>query len=117
MVRFAQVFVPKSLLDHHQAVFNTNFSKNTNLLLMENGCEDRDECQFNGVCENAPYVTCTNNQGSYECICDAGYTGNGTHCFDVDECASGNVGFSKKLDFLFNKFWKMLKSGHPVLKT
>ena len=62
---------------------------------MENGCEDRNECQLNEACENAPYVTCKNNKGSYECICDAGYSGNGTHCFDIDECATGNVGFSK----------------------
>ena len=72
---------------------------------MENGCEDRDECIFNESCENAPYVTCKNNKGSYECICDAGFTGNGTHCFDVDECASGNVGFSKtQLIFPWNFF-------------
>merc|ERR1712003_97549 len=31
-------------------------------------------------------ATCTNNSGSYECECNAGFTGDGKDCKDIDEC-------------------------------
>ena len=31
-------------------------------------------------------ANCTNIEGSYECICNEGYFGNGTVCEDNDEC-------------------------------
>ena len=42
-------------------------------------CEDFDECATDShACdENA---ACLNRVGSYECICDDGWAGNGTHC-------------------------------------
>jgi len=41
---------------------------------------DIDECETeNGGCEQ----TCTNNDGSFDCSCDAGYTLNGNG-FDCD---------------------------------
>ena len=33
---------------------------------------DTDDCHDN--------ATCTDNDGSYTCACNNGYTGNGTHC-------------------------------------
>ena len=33
--------------------------------------------------------TCTNNDGSFTCTCNGGYTGDGIDCVDVDECADG----------------------------
>jgi hypothetical protein len=33
--------------------------------------------------ENA---TCTNNNGSFSCQCNTGFSGNGTSCRDIDEC-------------------------------
>ena len=32
-------------------------------------------------------ATCIDTRGSYECKCDDGYTGDGTACYDIDECA------------------------------
>ena len=40
-------------------------------------CEDVDECTSE-VCD--PHADCTNTVGSYVCICEAGYTGDGVTC-------------------------------------
>jgi hypothetical protein len=53
-------------------------------------CEtDLDECEGEVIlCDiNA---TCENTDGSYTCICDDGWEGDGTTCTDIDECATGN---------------------------
>ena len=34
-------------------------------------------------------ATCSDTIGSYLCTCNAGFTGNGTVCKDIDECLSG----------------------------
>ncbi|MBL8940529.1 MAG: hypothetical protein JNM69_38645 [Archangium sp.] len=39
-------------------------------------------------------ATCTNTPGSRTCACNAGYTGTGVTCSDVDECATNNGGCS-----------------------
>lgn len=39
---------------------------------------DLNECEDNTTCD--PLATCTNTEGSYVCLCDDGYTGNGTYC-------------------------------------
>jgi hypothetical protein len=36
----------------------------------------------------AEQATCTDNEGSFTCTCNNGYTGNGTRCDDIDECAT-----------------------------
>ena len=48
---------------------------------MEECSTGQDECDSN--------VTCSNNNGSYSCQCNAGFSGNGTVCTDIDECTSG----------------------------
>lgn len=49
-------------------------------------CTDIDECDLgtHSCHENA---SCTNSPGSYACACLEGYTGSGTQCADLDECA------------------------------
>ncbi|KAJ6659854.1 hypothetical protein lerEdw1_018310 [Lerista edwardsae] len=37
-----------------------------------------DNCHIDAICQNTPK--------SYKCICKSGYTGDGKHCKDVDEC-------------------------------
>ncbi|XP_071954227.1 uncharacterized protein [Antedon mediterranea] len=71
-----------------------------NLGYLGNGkqCEDVDECEHirvyctgnetceYGRCDDAAY--CDNNNGSYMCHCNDGYTGNGMMCFDINECST-----------------------------
>ncbi|PFX12944.1 Angiopoietin-related protein 3 [Stylophora pistillata] len=46
---------------------------------------DINECvQNNGCSENA---NCTNTEGSYNCSCNPGFSGDGHKCEDIDECA------------------------------
>jgi len=33
-------------------------------------CSDIDECQYNDTCEQI----CVNTEGSYQCVCEEGYT-------------------------------------------
>uniref|UniRef100_A0A8C2MGL9 Signal peptide, CUB domain, EGF-like 3 n=1 Tax=Cricetulus griseus TaxID=10029 RepID=A0A8C2MGL9_CRIGR len=40
--------------------------------------EGTDHCHIDAICQNTPR--------SYKCICKSGYTGDGKHCKDVDEC-------------------------------
>ena len=34
-------------------------------------------------------ASCSNTAGSFTCACDAGYSGNGVMCSDINECATG----------------------------
>ncbi|EDV50450.2 uncharacterized protein Dere_GG14439, isoform C [Drosophila erecta] len=62
-------------------------------------CEDVDECLVNnGGCQQV----CRNLQGSYGCICAAGYEllkldGIRGYCFDIDECSQGTHGCSDQM--------------------
>ena len=51
-------------------------------------CTDENEC-LNSPC--AEFSTCTNIVGSYQCVCDEGWQGDGyTECSDINECEFGN---------------------------
>ena len=39
---------------------------------------DIDECSISAPCDTN--AQCLNTPGSYNCSCNSGYTGNGTHC-------------------------------------
>ena len=43
-----------------------------------------DSCDLN--------ATCTNTVGSYSCVCNPGYDGDGVTCTDIDECLTDNGG-------------------------
>ena len=43
-------------------------------------CTDVDECGEGGAASCSVLATCTNTVGGYVCICQRGYTGNGTVC-------------------------------------
>ncbi|XP_077968014.1 uncharacterized protein LOC120327058 isoform X2 [Styela clava] len=36
-------------------------------------------------------ATCSNTHGSYICLCNQGFTGNGIDCIDIDECSNGMI--------------------------
>merc|ERR1712113_697123 len=48
-------------------------------------CEDVDECANNPCGDNA---ACTNTDGGFQCICDAGFVKKNGACVDVNECAN-----------------------------
>jgi hypothetical protein len=51
-------------------------------------CQNRDECSTNTHnCHKHAY--CIDTPGSFECVCNNGYSGNGTVCSDIDECRVG----------------------------
>ena len=45
---------------------------------------DINECSNSNSCHSN--ATCKNSDGSYTCTCMSGYSGNGTHCTDNNEC-------------------------------
>ncbi|XP_028410420.1 CD97 antigen-like [Dendronephthya gigantea] len=48
-----------------------------------------DECMLRTQHHCHSQATCNNTIGSYSCVCNKGFTGNGTVCEDVDECMLG----------------------------
>lgn len=58
-------------------------------------CEDVDECQNNPCGANA---TCTNEVGGYRCDCDAGYTGDGVTCRELNVCGDGILEGTEQCD-------------------
>ncbi|XP_059832421.1 uncharacterized protein LOC132397669 [Hypanus sabinus] len=58
-------------------------------------CTDVDECQTGSHnCHSS--ASCSNSPGSFQCVCGAGYTGDGRTCTDVDECLQDNGGCSQR---------------------
>eukprot|EP00117_Sycon_ciliatum_P003759 scpid31014/ scgid8416/ Fibrillin-1; MP340 len=49
-------------------------------------CNDIDECLEGSPCH--PNATCTNNVPGFHCVCNEGFSGNGTFCEDIDECSN-----------------------------
>ncbi|XP_028395825.1 fibrillin-2-like isoform X3 [Dendronephthya gigantea] len=51
--------------------------------------DDFDECSAGSHnCHHNAY--CENIDGSFNCTCKSGYSGNGTDCQDIDECSAGS---------------------------
>uniref|UniRef100_M3YMQ2 Hemicentin 2 n=1 Tax=Mustela putorius furo TaxID=9669 RepID=M3YMQ2_MUSPF len=58
--------------------------------IRQNGiCTDLDECQVRSLCQHA----CRNTEGSYQCLCPAGYRllPSGKNCQDINECEEDGI--------------------------
>ncbi|XP_047380794.1 hemicentin-2 [Sciurus carolinensis] len=58
--------------------------------IRQNGiCTDLDECRVRTLCQHA----CRNMEGSYRCLCPAGYRllPSGKNCQDINECEEGGI--------------------------
>lgn len=55
-----------------------------------NPISDINECTV-GLAKCDQNANCTNTVGSYNCTCNAGYTGNGTYCADINECLDNST--------------------------
>uniref|UniRef100_A0A8C3TT75 Epidermal growth factor n=1 Tax=Catharus ustulatus TaxID=91951 RepID=A0A8C3TT75_CATUS len=51
---------------------------------------DIDECAVHMDRCNRSVSNCINTEGGYVCECLEGYTGDGVHCYDIDECKMGS---------------------------
>ncbi|XP_072048687.1 uncharacterized protein [Amphiura filiformis] len=60
-----------------------NWEKNILDLLLDRITYCANECLTSPCDHNA---ACINNPGSFECSCNAGFSGDGLTCTDVDEC-------------------------------
>ncbi|XP_043558358.1 mucin-4-like isoform X1 [Chiloscyllium plagiosum] len=49
-------------------------------------CTDIDECTSENSC--SPNATCTNIVQSYNCVCNSGFSGNGSSCIVINPCDS-----------------------------
>jgi hypothetical protein len=55
-------------------------------------CADIDECAAVNPCSER-IAACNNSAGSFQCVCNKGYRGNGSvTCLDVDECSDAGGG-------------------------
>jgi len=50
---------------------------------------DIDECNGSAMGGCSSVAICQNTIGSYRCVCNKGFVGNGTDCMDLDECQVG----------------------------
>ncbi|XP_028416458.1 uncharacterized protein LOC114540535 [Dendronephthya gigantea] len=78
----SQEVLEKNASYDHIYLINTTTINNKSCL------QDTDECALEKPkCHSN--ATCINTNGSYECHCRSGFTGNGTTCSDIDECSLG----------------------------
>ena len=50
-----------------------------------NECVDINECE-EGLSGCSEFASCTNTEGSFDCVCNSGYFGAGQSCVDINEC-------------------------------
>ena len=79
----------------------------------EDGCVDIDECST-GVDNCDANASCTNSVGSFDCECDAGYSGDGETCVDIDECASATCDPNASCTDLVNAFSCDCNTGYSL---
>ncbi len=53
---------------------------------------DEDDCDLNGNCENT--------EGSFECSCNVGYSGDGVNCTSKQSVKYNDEGLYLKMNFL-----------------
>jgi hypothetical protein len=82
-----------------KALANTSFCALQSKPAMTEGCSEASGCTYQYVDECATgthtcssFASCTDSLGSFQCLCNVGYTGSGTACTDVDECTSRTPG-------------------------
>ncbi|EGW10408.1 Pro-epidermal growth factor, partial [Cricetulus griseus] len=57
--------------------------------VMVSGMNYIDECALGSASCPTTSSECINTEGGYVCRCSEGYEGDGTDCFDIDECQQG----------------------------
>ena len=62
----------RGIITWHLSVFTLFFQKSLESIFL-----DRNECEESPCGNNA---TCNNTEGSYTCLCNNGYVGNGLQC-------------------------------------
>uniref|UniRef100_A0A8D2P233 Signal peptide, CUB domain and EGF like domain containing 3 n=1 Tax=Zosterops lateralis melanops TaxID=1220523 RepID=A0A8D2P233_ZOSLA len=68
---------PEAAVIHHLGWW-LPWGERVEVLDVDECVEGTDNCHIDAICQNTPK--------SYKCICKSGYTGDGKHCKDVDEC-------------------------------
>ncbi|XP_022797968.1 antigen WC1.1-like [Stylophora pistillata] len=69
---------------------DTTRSGNSILARCDMKMGDIDECAMSAMNTCHRKASCINTQGSYNCTCNPGYTGDGLTCAAVDECQMGS---------------------------
>ncbi|XP_035671469.1 neurocan core protein-like [Branchiostoma floridae] len=70
--------------ENNRATTSVNMYESNNFVYYER--KEVDECA-EGTANCSPQATCSNvTPGSFTCSCNAGYTGNGVTCTDIDAC-------------------------------
>jgi hypothetical protein len=58
----------------------------TRCVHMTGQCKDINECTEEDKHDCHVNATCSNTIGGHNCTCNPGFHGNGTHCYDINEC-------------------------------
>lgn len=102
-----------SIVSSHSLVTNQTFSGHTNWTYHQ--CLDADECRL-GLHKCHEKAECINTEGpedSYECLCEQGYMGNGTHCRETcyHNCVNGTCSGAPNYQCVCNLGWTGLDCG------